>query len=340
MQGIELAKQLAWIVTTKKVSEFGAIRASVKNFYSGSRAISDPALVNFVKTLPHISTMIYNYSVINDFEKQFTSWIQLHSSNCITGLEQFEPDISQGATQAFDSFYIKHSNRTCKFLTGEYFYHILVSMNLNKSWKYINSYTELSENDALILSMPFCDTGSKVNNIEEILNHCTKLGIPVLLDCAYFTIASNINLNLLHSCIDTVVFSLSKTFPVAHARIGMRYTKKDFRDGQKLHSQINYDNRISAGIGLELIKNFPPDYIVKKYQNDYNQLVKLLKLLPGDSIMFAEGDSAWQEYGRKSLLDTYKLDLDYRQFKNRICLTQLLEHKDTVDQALEKLLCN
>ena len=60
-----------------------------------------------------------------------------------------------------------------------------------------------------------------------------------------------------------------------------------------------------------------------------------MHLTPGDSIMFASGNHMWTEYSRKNLLEVYGLDLDYRLFKNRICLTQLLENLPTVSSIKE-----
>ena len=221
---------------------------------------------------------------------------------------------------------------------GEYFYHTLMAMNLEKPWKFIKNIDELEFGDALVLSVPFCDTGNQVSDINQILTYCDQHTIPVLLDCAYFTISANVSLDLQHDCIDTVVFSLSKTFPIAHARIGMRYTRHKHKDGQKLHSKINYDNRLSAAIGLHLIDQFDSDYVVTYYQTQYNRLTKLLCLQPGNSVIFADGDESWLEYSRKSLLETYGLDLDYKLFRNRICLTQLLENTNLVNTALEQLI--
>lgn len=337
MNSIELAKQLAWIVTADKVAGFGPIRETVRNFYSGSRAIADPELIAFIKKLPHISDMLYDHNVISTFEQSYSLWLLDHSSNKIFGLDNFEADISQGATQSFDSFYLRYPNKNYKFLQGEYFYHVLTGINLNRSWSFITNWRELKNGDAFILSVPFCDTGNQVLELDEIFDHCSLNNIPVLLDCAYFTIAKDITINLNHSCIDTVAFSLSKTFPVAHARIGMRYTRPTSKDGQKLHSKINYDNRASAAVGLELIRNFSSNFIVNKYQSAYDKFVSLLGLTPGNSIMFADGNEQWTEYGRKSLLEVYDLDLDYRLFKNRICLTQLLENQNLVNYALDKL---
>ena len=133
------------------------------------------------------------------------------------------------------------------------------------------------------------------------------------------------------------MFSLSKTFPVAHARIGMRYTRPGMIDGQKLHSQINYSNRLSATIGQHIISNFKSDYIVQKYQPMQDRICNALNITPSQSVIFADGDSSWQEFGRKGLLEVYKYNTDYRLFKNRICITHLLENAELVDQVLERV---
>ena len=161
--------------------------------------------------------------------------------------------------------------------------------------------------------------------------------MPVLLDCAYYTIAQGLDIDLNYKCIDTVTFSLSKTFPIAHARVGMRYTKHDLQDGQKLHSNINYDNRISAGIGLHFINKFPSDYVWLKYKNAYKKFVASLGLKQSQTILFADGDDQWKEYGRRDILKSYGLDDDQRLYKNRICITELLENKELSEKVLDAI---
>lgn len=337
MESIAMGKQLAWAVSAKKKLNFNETRAAVQHFYSGSRAIGDREIIDQINLLPPVIKMIYDNDVISKFEHSFGPWLETNQYNTVVGLKNFQPDLSQGATQSFDSFYIKHANRKWKMFYGEYFYHTLMAVNLGHDWSFISDYQQLNSNDALMLSVPFCDTGNTIEDLDHILNHCDKHGIPVLLDCAYYTIAKNIHLDLNHPCIETVAFSLSKTFPVAHARVGMRYTRPSHKDGQKLHSMINYDNRLSAAVGLSLIEKFSSDWIVNKYQMAYNRLTNLLNLQAGDSIMFADGNESWNEYSRKNLLATYQLALDYKLFKNRICLTQLLENLPVVEHCLKDL---
>lgn len=337
MSGVTLAKQMAWTVAQAQNLSFNDSRVFVKNCYSGSRAINDPDIKAFLSALPAITDLIYQHHSIAHFEHNFSDWLYTHSTNSIKGLEHFEPDISQGATQGFDSFYLRHQQKRITFFQGEYFYHPLTAQYLNLPSKCISSIAELKFGDVLAISVPFCDTGNSVDDLESILYHCDLHNIPVLLDCAYWTISSGIHLNLNHECIDTVMFSLSKTFPVAHARIGMRYTRVGMIDGQKLHSQINYSNRLSATIGQYIISNFESDYIVRKYQPVQHRICNALTITPSQSVIFADGDSSWQEFGRKGLLEVYKYNTDYRLFKNRICITPLLENTKLVEQVLAKV---
>lgn len=335
MGSIVLAKQIAWTIAHNQNLTFENSRVFVKNCYSGSRAINDPDVKTFLNTLPPITDLIYQHHCIKTFEHDFGNWLHTHKTNSIQGLENFEPDISQGATQGFDSFYLRHQQKRIAFFQGEYFYHPLTAQYLNLPSKCVSSVIELNSNDVLAISVPFCDTGNTVDDLESILNYCDLHGIHVLLDCAYWTISSGMHLNLNHECIDTVMFSLSKTFPVAHARIGVRYTRRGMIDGQKLHSQINYSNRLSATIGQHIISNFNSDYIVCKYKSTQDKICNALNITPSQSVIFADGDSNWHEFGRKSLLEVYKYHTDYRLFKNRICITHLLENTNLVDRVLE-----
>lgn len=337
MKGIDLARQLAWLISVDSGHTYQQALPMVKNFYSGSRAILDQDVIDHLKTAPHVTDMLWQHDAIRQFQCQFGSWLLAHSKNTITGLERFQPDISQGSTQAFDSFYSHYANKRMVFFQGEYFYHVLTAKYLNRQYRCINDHRDLAFGDVLAISMPFCDTGSVVPDLEEILRHCDHNDIPVLIDASYFSIADDIHLNLDHPSIKTVAFSLSKTFPVAHARIGMRYIPKDWEDGQLLHSRINYNNRLSASLGSHIINRFPSDYITKKYRDFYDRLVEILELTPGNSVLFADGSQDYSNYGRKSLLETYGLDMDHRLYRNRICLTQLLEKQHLVARMLEKL---
>ena len=331
---IKIAKHLAWIILLSKENNFREARSKIQSFYSKSRAIEDFKVNNHLLSLPTAIELLKDKNSTIKFQEKFLKWIQQNKFNSCIGLEKFEADISQGATQSFDSFFVKYPNKKHKFFLGEYLYHIVVKKNLKQSWSFISNYQELESGDTLILSVPFCDSGNAPKNLTEILQHCEKYEIPVLLDLSYYTISHGIKIDLNYNCIDTVVFSLSKTFPVAHARIGMRFTRESHMDGQKLHSKINYNNNLSAGIGLHIIEKFSSDYVVNEYIDFYNKIIKKLNLIPGQTVIFATGDDDWSLYGRKEILKAYGLQDDSKYYKNRICVTELLENREIVERIL------
>jgi hypothetical protein len=253
-------------------------------------------------------------------------WLENHSSNTIIGLEGFQADFSAGTTQAFDSFYYRHRHRRFRCFVGEYFYHLKTWISTNTPWAFVTSAEPLMFGDALVMSVPFCDTGSLPKDFNLIISQCEELNIPVLVDCCYYPISGGIDIDVTSSTIDTVTFSLSKVFPVANLRIGVRYTRPGTFDGQRLHDSINYNNTLSASIGLALISKFRSDYIYRTYSVRQQQVCDYFELTPSTSVLFAIGDKQWSCYNRSNLLKSYGLNFDADQFQNRISLVSIFDN--------------
>jgi hypothetical protein len=232
------------------------------------------------------------------FCKEYLNWISRTTLNNVQGLTHFSfACYSNGTTEAFDKFYIKNRTRRFRCFRGEYVYHRLVWRNSWPDWLWL--YDEcLDTNDAVVISLPFSDTGGKHQLHETLLEQCTEKGIPVLVDCAYFGICSNIIFNFNHPCITDITFSLSKVFPVAHARIGMRLTRTDDDDGLFVANKIGYINRLGPQLGLELLSKFGPDYIFNKYRQQQLKLCSQYSVIPSNTVLFGIGGDEWKEYNR------------------------------------------
>lgn len=298
--------------------------------FQGSRAVRDPKTLEFVSNLLKSDlSEILRTDYLKEFENTFVSWLLAHSTNKIQGLKNFIPSFSTGTTQGFDSFYLRHRHRRFRCFVGEYFYHLKNWISNDIEWEFITDVDGIHSTDAVVISTPFCDTGSEHRNYKELLAVCQQLSVPVLIDCAYYPISGNMNIDLEYSCIDTVCFSLSKAFPVAQLRIGVRYARKNIFDGQSLHASINYNHNLSAYIGLELMKNFGSDYVYYQYQQQQKEICDLLPgLTASRSVIFAEGDNTWDLYSRANLLNEYQLDFSPDLFANRICLNAIYENWD------------
>jgi hypothetical protein len=325
---MNFGKQLAWLISTSKNKNFFASKDMAQYLFQGSRAVQDP---DVLIACDHIKNNINhnNNNCLKTFETSFIDWLGYHSSNTINGLEKFKPNFSNGTTQAFDSFYLRHSDRRFKCFVGEYFYHLKSWISIKKQWEFINDLDDVKECDAVVVSAPFCDTGDVHPNYKNLLEICEYKNIPVLIDCCYYPISGNIQLDFNYKCIDTICFSLSKAFPVANYRIGIRYVRQDVVDGQSLLSDINYNNVYAASMGINLISAFRSDAIYKIYREKQEEICSTLPgLTTTNCSIFAIGDDTWEMYSRKNLLNQYGLTFDPKLFTNRICLTSIYENWD------------
>jgi len=320
MQSVKLAKQLAWCALIEQGHTFDTARQQIPYFYSGSRGIHG---AEFADKIQVEFTDLYKHNLLPNFENTFLDW--LNTGTCqAKGLETFKPSFSAGVTQSIDSFVQFARNKKLCFLEGEYFYAPIVCNNLNINYKYIKDASTLHPGHAVIISLPFADTGSQHKRTKQILDACDEFNIPVMIDACYWMLARDLEFDFNRHCIKSVAFSLSKAFPVSFGRIGVRYTRPGWHDGQTLHSDIGYNNRISASIGLQIMEHYNPSYLVHRHEQRYISLCNLLGLNQENNVLFATGNSDWHEYSRQTLAERYGIE-DKQHYNNRIFLGGLLD---------------
>lgn len=278
----------------KRLSE----NKSSKPFGSSSHIMDHETLAHLSSFRPNLKDILYDENIVDSFCSLFYSWIQASNNNNFMGIEKFSYQAySNGTSESFDKFYIKNNTRRFRCFKTEYIYHQLAWRNSWPNWLFIED-GDLDENDAVIISLPFSDTGNKHSQHDEILNRCDQLGIPVLIDCCFAFVSSKLEFNFNHKCITDVVFSLSKTFPVSYVRIGMRLTRVDDDDTLFVYQKISYNNRYGAALGKYFIDKFTPDYITDKYKAVQLDFCKELNIEPSNTVLFGLGKEEWQEYSR------------------------------------------
>jgi hypothetical protein len=265
--------------------------------FGSAFAIQDPLTVGILRK-SYSFTDLNSNSIIDEYLYAYDCWIKSTTINTITGLEEFKYQCySNGTTESFDKFYMKNARRRFRCYKGEYMYHRLAWRD-KFDWEFIED-APLHKNDAVIISLPFADTGDKHINYHDLMRKCSEMSIPVLVDCAYFGACKNINIDVAYPCITDITFSLSKTFPVAYARIGMRYTREDNDDTLFVYHKINYNNKIGALLGLEYFDNFSPDYIPQKYIDKQHDFCKILGVDPSKTVLFGiDKNKKYNQYNR------------------------------------------
>lgn len=270
--------------------------------FIGAEAVVDPAAQTEINSLIikcASQNALYNPSIQQEFVESYRDWIQL--SNFVFGLEQFPIGAySNGTTETFDKFYLKHHNRRFRCFKGEYMYQMACGKNYCPSWKFLDD-DQVRENDAVVISYPFSDTGNEHPEMLSILDQCYVLGVPVLIDCAFFGLTGKMVIDITHPAITTVTFSLSKFLPVANLRIGVRFTRHDDDDTLLISQKHGYINRLGAGVGLEIFRNYTPDYNYKKYRILQKKFCNELNLKPSHCVIFGiDTIGKYSEYNRGS----------------------------------------
>ena len=243
-------------------------------------------IVGFVNDLDTIvsnssSIDLYDNSLIPNFCSRYKDWILSSTSNKIQGLDQFNfVSYSNGTTEAFDKFRIRHREKDLRVLKDEYLYH-----RLYLDADVITDIELLKTGQALIISAPYSKTGEIHPLMEGILNRCDQLNIPVLIDSAYFGLCSNLEFNFDHPCIEDVTFSLSKVFGTSYYRIGIRFSKCN-NDSMTDFGSSGYVNRLGAVIGNHLFDRFGPDYLFSSFRETQIQFCESLNLVPSNSVIF------------------------------------------------------
>ena len=277
--------------------------------FGSAFAIQDPETLEVLQE-PLELKCLHSDTIIDEYLSSYNRWIRSTKQNTFIGLEDFEYNCySQGTTESFDKFYLVNSNKRFRCFRGEYMYHKLAWRN-GFNWIWLEN-DKLRSGDAVVISLPFADTGNKHNQYDSLLERCTELDIPVLVDCAYFGICHNIEFDFNHPCITDIVFSLSKTFPVAYARIGMRYSRIDNDDTLFVYHKIHYNNKIGAQLGLKYLTKFSPDFITSKYLDKQKEFCNTLEVEPTNTVLFGFGGPEWKEYSRGGLVNRLSFHKQY-----------------------------
>lgn len=228
-----------------------------------------------------------SYKYTTEFLKIIDRWIQNHQYNNFVGFDSFNyKEAILGCTQQLDELHYKHQNNL-KILEGEYAYH----WRLNPSIERVKEIDQLKTGDVLVVSYPFVGTTGNIENITEILDHCTNLSIPVHIDGAWFAQCKEVDLDLSHPAIYSFSVSLSKAFFMGSQRIGIRYTKNKTDGPVHIMNNYGYNNVSDMWIGTHMIQKFGIDFWWKNYNQEYYQVCKDFDLVPSNAINIAYRDA-------------------------------------------------
>ena len=238
-----------------------------------------------------------NTNTAETFVDTFDEWIRGSKLNNIKGLLNYKTFIA-GTSQAFDTFWMRHHDKRFRCFQGEFFYHKANWKKFHK-WEYIDN-RDIAWGDAVVISYPFSDYCKEHSEMKNILDRCEKSKVPVLIDCAYYVIAKDLDFDFSnYSCVEDIVFSLSKGFYQANKlRAGIRYSRYFRDDNIDMYNEWEQLNHLGAYLGTKLLNEFPSDYAVNLFRDRQLKYCEEHNLTPADCVSFAFGDDEYQDLNR------------------------------------------
>ena len=276
--------------------------------FGGAYSVHDRELTSYRDETIRMFTVNNNYTEKNaeiikqDFLQTYKQWMFSHFPR-VNGVEQYtHMCFTQGTTESFAQFYIRYrDNHRLRIAKGEYFYNqMMKSLWYSDNFAWLDD-EPIKEGDVVLLSVPFADTGAVPSSLEKILCDCDMLKVPVMLDLAYLNLAVDMSFDLSHPCIEYVVSSLSKVFPIENHRVGIRLQKEPFEDQIYVINEYNYNyiNLLSAYLGTAMMKKFPANYVFEKYHSKQLALCQKLDLVPSYCVYFGiDYSGRFREYNR------------------------------------------
>ena len=276
--------------------------------------IRDSEVLSFIKKIDDnnfFSNSLQDLTIRDRFLKEYFEWIQTSKLNKLHGIKKFKHlSYVHGTSQAFDFFYAENSKCRFRCFKGDFMYHAL-SWDRNYKFSYLDDES-VQKNDAVIISIPFSGNGSLHDKTLEVLEKCDLLGVPVMIDLAYYNLARGINFNLDRPSIKSITFSLSKSFyPLDKLRVGIRCKKEFSDDPVDIFNSFDMFNKPGASLGLEIFKKFSPDHNQIKFRKKQYQICSEFDLNPSECVIFGLGDERFKQFNRDSRW-------------NRVCLSPLL----------------
>ena len=189
-------------------------------------------------------------------------------------------------------FLYKHKDRNPIIFNGEFWYY-------NKIIKdKIDTIDQIKSDSVLVISYPFMEQLKMREDMNEILQRCTELGVPVLLDCIWLPLTSQ-TLELHNTdCIEVVTHSVTKMLPLAGIKGGFCFYKKPLPIEMR-HNEIH--GKVGAFFLREIIKQKGYWYVRDSHKKLQQKWCGILDLETHDVVnagIFREGHPL-AEFGAK-----------------------------------------
>lgn len=245
-----------------------------------------------------LETHSWSDASYDSFSKLAVQSILAHKYNTIKGLENYPcVDVIQGNQHYIDSLLIQYGVHGVQTFEHDYAYYRKVTPNIE--------YAKLGNlvfDKPLIIAAPMPGYMNLHPQWDAILDECEQKGIDVHIDGAWWCCSHGLTIDLSHECIKSFSISLSKALDLGWNRVAVRWRRNQTSD----NAWLMYDAKMISHATIEIaryhLQQLSVDYFIDTYLNDYNKIVRELKLRPGKVIHAASSIDRKTLYGLKNLL--------------------------------------
>jgi hypothetical protein len=312
--------------TWDKVEQnFQSVYGRAKYLYCDTRAIRDPEFVDFLD-----SYKVNFYEVHQDFDQYdelvatAADWVKDHL--ILSTDMQLLPMPS--TRDALIEFLQKNNHRKVRIHQQEYWNKTQLA-HYNTDSEYFHDPDDISVGDCVVITLPLHGNYTLPGWVSSLFETCSKKDVPVFIDTCWAWLQHSFQLNLEYPCIHTVTCTLGKMFPIESFRNGFKYVRKE--NIKKYDIQYS-TNRMGNRILIDLMKEFPADYLVKKYTDKQKYWAEKLQMIPTPSVhnCYCDDDLFWYSEHRMlvhdgvtqnvfsiiPLLENHQILVDYIESKN------------------------
>lgn len=216
---------------------------------------------------------------------KLVEWFRSTSVNNLTGWDEFPfVDITMGNTHFIESIALKYK-WDFQILPYDYAYYTLMG-------KMSTNLGELEPNKPLMISLPNWHWADIRSDWNDILKECEEKNIDIHIDCAWLTVAKNIELDFSHPNIKSFAMSMSK-YAMEWNRVGVRWSRQRTMDSVTIFNHYYGDvNSALSSAANYIIDQLPRDYAWENYSKRHQQVCNENNLLPSNIIHVAHlGDT-------------------------------------------------
>lgn len=245
-----------------------------------------------------LETHSWSDNSYDSFIEQAVNAVLAHKYNAINGLNNFSNiDVLQGNQQFIDSLLIEYGLHGVQTFENDYGYYPKIIPNIQYA-----KIGKLEHDKPLVISAPMPGYMNFHPHWDAILDECEQKGIDVHIDGAWWCCSHGLTIDLNRSCIKSFSVSLSKALDLGWNRVAIRWRKFDTKDNAWLMCDAKMISHASIEIARYYLEQLSVDYFIDTYLDEYNKIVRELRLRPGKVIHAASSIDRKTLYGLKNLL--------------------------------------